>query len=235
MNFKLLVFDWDGTLMDSEARIVDCMRSALYDNGCAPLASENIREIIGLGLKEAIQTLLPEADADLLDRVARRYREHFLTLSQTPSSLFPGAEAVLRKLDEEGYLLAIATGKGRSGLDRALDGTGLHSLFRATRCADESFSKPHPEMLLQIMAELGASAQETLMIGDTEYDMQMAASAGAFGLGVSYGVHGTDRLLGPGVLGCVDALEQIPHWLRELRTGTHNISIEYLVDRRNIS
>ena len=219
MKFRLLVFDWDGTLMDSEARIVDCMRSALADHGCDALPTESIRDIIGLGLKEAIQKLLPEAELALREQIAERYREHFLGLNNTPSSLFSGAEDTLRLLAEKGYLLAVATGKGRSGLNRALASTGLGPLFRATRCADESFSKPHPEMLLQIMTELGASGRETLMIGDTEYDMQMAANAGAYGLGVSYGVHPADRLLRPRVLGCVDSVVQIPGWLGALHSG----------------
>ena len=168
MNFRLLVFDWDGTLMDSEARIVACMRSALADVGCAPQPDGAIRNIIGLGLKEAIAELLPGEPERTRVQVGECYRERFLAGEREPSPLFDGARETLSHLEDAGYLLAVATGKSRRGLERALQSTGLKALFHASRCADEAFSKPHPEMLEQIMDQLGARPAQTLMIGDTE-------------------------------------------------------------------
>ena len=214
-EFKLLVFDWDGTLMDSEARILACVRAAVEELDLPSPGDDEIRNIIGLGLREAVTTLFRDADDVLVGQVTDRYRQHFLNRDRTPSRLFPGARAVLQTLLERGHLLAVATGKGRQGLDQALEETGLDALFHATRCADETFSKPHPEMLQQIMLELGVEAHETLMIGDTEYDMQMASNAQAPCLAVSYGVHTTDRLLRHAPLGCLDDINELTGWLNQ--------------------
>ena len=153
-DFKLLVFDWDGTLMDSEAQIVASMNAAITDLGLPQLPHRTISNIIGLGLQEAINALLPGRDSQFHDRLVERYRHHFLfsTIAQAP--LFEGAEQTLRALHADGYLLAVATGKGRQGLNRVLADTGLQSLFHASRCADETSSKPHPQMLLELMDEL---------------------------------------------------------------------------------
>jgi len=212
--FKLLVFDWDGTLMDSEARIVDCVRAAVRDLGLDVPEDDRIRNIIGLGLSEAVNTLLPGVDETLNRGIVERYRQHFLVENKTPSRLFEGVRETLVDLEADGYLLAVATGKGRRGLDEALEDTGLGGMFLATRCSDETFSKPHPEMLLQLMDELGVEREDTLMIGDTEYDMQMAINAGTRMLGVSYGVHSADRLARHGPLGVVDSVKQIPALLK---------------------
>jgi phosphoglycolate phosphatase len=219
IDFKLLVFDWDGTLMDSEARILDCVRAAAADLKLEIPDDDSIRNIIGLGLKEAVTTLFPGSDDARVAEVVAHYRHHFLDTNKTPSTLFAGVSGVLNELSQRGYLLAVATGKGRRGLDMVLDETGLGSLFHATRCADETLSKPHPEMLLQIMDELGTQADETLMIGDTEYDMQMAKNAQAHGLAVSYGVHEPARLLRHDPLGCLDEITDLTDWLdRHLKT-----------------
>jgi len=213
MSFKLIVFDWDGTLMDSEAKIVACMQAAFADNG-APVPTRALaRNVIGLGLAQAMAQLMPEAGAGLQERVVDRYRYHYLGADQTPSALFPGARELLDGLLRRDYLLAVATGKSRRGLDFALSDTGIAGRFHATRCADETFSKPHPEMLLQIMEELGVAAEDTLMVGDTEYDMQMARNAGTRALAVAYGVHDRARLLAQGPLHCVEALTEIGPWI----------------------
>lgn len=211
--FRLLIFDWDGTLMDSEARIVACVRAAAEDLGLAVPTDDETRNIIGLGLTEAVTTLFPGSDEEQVQRVAARYRHHFLGGNPTPSSLFPGARSVLETLAERDYLLAVATGKGRVGLDQSLAETGLERLFHATRCADETFSKPHPEMLHQLMDELGAAPGETLMIGDTEYDMQMAVNAGTERLAVAYGVHPRERLALHAPLGCLERIDELVSWL----------------------
>lgn len=212
-GFKLLVFDWDGTLMDSEARIVACVRGAARDLKLGVPDDDSIRNIIGLGLKEAVTTLFPGADDALVGRVVERYRHYFLHVDKTPSELFAGAGRVLYDLKQQDYMLAVATGKGRQGLDMVLEETGLKTLFLATRCADETLSKPDPQMLLQIMDELGVDGNETLMIGDTEYDMQMAVNAGAHRLAVSYGVHAPERLLQHSPLGCLDDISELTPWL----------------------
>jgi len=215
VSWKLIVFDWDGTLMDSEARIVACIHAAFADLGLAPPSVEAARDIIGLGLDEALRVLLPGAGLAGRRALIERYRHHFLVANNTPSQLFPGVAETLAWLRGRGYLLAVATGKSRRGLDQSLAEADLSGFFDATRCADETFSKPHPEMLLQIMRELGAQGPETLMVGDTEYDMQMARSAGAHALAVCYGVHSPERLLAQGPLGCLAALADMPAWLKE--------------------
>lgn len=213
MTFKLIVFDWDGTLMDSETKIVTCIQAAFGDVGAPPPSAEAARNIIGLGLHEATVELWPEADEVRRKRVVERYRHHFLDANQTPSTLFPGARELVDWLAECGYLLAVATGKSRRGLSDALEATGLGDRFHATRCADETSSKPHPEMLLQLMGELGVQGSDTLMVGDTEYDMQMAQNAGASALAVCYGVHEKDRLLAQRPLDCLEKLCDMRPWL----------------------
>ncbi|MGD8587227.1 MAG: HAD-IA family hydrolase [Chromatiales bacterium] len=214
MKFKLLVFDWDGTLMDSEARIVDCVQAALADLDLPARPYEEISNIIGLGLREAVTTLYPGADDALLQNIVNRYRRHYFDENRTPSPLFTGAREVIETLASRDYLLAVATGKGRKGLNIVLEATNLKEYFHATRCADEAFSKPHPEMLEQILDELGVFPHEALMIGDTEYDLQMAAHAGLSSLAVSYGVHGVERLLRHKPLACLAAVTEIPPWLQ---------------------
>lgn len=212
-HFDLLVFDWDGTLMDSEASIVLCMQAAIADLGCAPRDAASVKNIIGLGLREAIDALYPGSDDAFLQAMVERYRYHFLGGSEHHSKLFPGAAETIRELSEAGYLLAVATGKGRRGLDMVLEKTALGHYFHATRCADESFSKPHPQMLEEVMAELGVEPGRTLMIGDTEYDMQMASNARTHALAVSYGVHERERLLRHGPLHCLDTINELGDWL----------------------
>ncbi len=211
--FKLLVFDWDGTLMDSEAQIVAAMNAAVVDLGLEPMPHRTISNIIGLGLYEAINTLLPGRDAQFYDQLTARYRHHFLFSQIAQSPLFAGAEQTLRTLHAAGYLLAVATGKGRQGLNRVLADTGLGGLFHTSRCADETSSKPNPQMLLEIMEQLGVTANETLMIGDTEYDLQMARNAGVGSIGVSYGVHDDARLLQLEPLVLLHDIADLPRWL----------------------
>ena len=213
-SFRLLVFDWDGTLMDSEARIVGCLQAVITDLQIPDRESRTLRNIIGLGLREAISALYPDADEVFINRFIERYRHHFLSENHHPARLFPGAKEVLCCLRDSGYLLAIATGKGRVGLERSLDETASKGIFHATRCADETFSKPHPQMLLDIMAVLGVEPAQTLMIGDTEYDMQMAQQAGTSALAVAYGVHEKKRLLLFKPLACLDNITDMVPWLK---------------------
>lgn len=212
-HYDLIVFDWDGTLIDSEARIVNCMRAAITDLELAERSPDQLRNVIGLGLQEALATLYPDADTGIYQSLVDRYRQHFLFQDETPSELFTGVEAMLATLRDRDYFLAVATGKGRIGLDKALEETGLHGYFDYTRCADETRSKPHPQMLEEIMQRLGVTPKQTLMIGDTEYDMHMARNAGTAALAVSYGVHDKQRLLACEPLDCVDDSISLQRWL----------------------
>lgn len=213
MRFQLIVFDWDGTLMDSEARIVACIRAAFVDIGEPPPPPEVARDVIGLGLDEAMTVLWPDGGTQERGALVERYRSHFLGINETASNLFPGIPAMLEALGDRGLRLAVATGKSRRGLELALASTGLKGCFQATRCADEARSKPHPEMLLWLMRELGVEPGATLMVGDTEYDMQMAGNAGVAAVAVCYGVHAPERLRRQAPLACLEDLRELPQWL----------------------
>lgn len=212
-SYDLLVFDWDGTLMDSEAKIVRCMQAAAHDAGLADPGVPAIRHIIGLGLKEALHELFPQAGDTQTARLIESYRVHFLERDDTAMPLFPGVREGLAQLAAQGYLLAVATGKARNGLNRVLEETGLHELFVSSRCADEALSKPHPLMLEQILEETGTVPARALMVGDTVYDMQMARHAKVAGLAVSYGVHARAALLAEGARDCLDSFPDVCVWL----------------------
>jgi phosphoglycolate phosphatase len=217
--YQLLVFDWDGTLMDSAARIVSCLRGAIADTGAEERDEAALRDIIGLGLEEAIAALYPAADQRFVTDFRDAYRVHFLERDATPSALFPGMTELLAGLEAAGFWMAVATGKSRRGLERVLEETGVGRHFLATRCADETFSKPHPAMLREIMDELGLMPADTLMIGDSEYDMLMASNAGTDRLGVTYGVHGSDRLAQHAPVALLDDLRVLPEWLSGIGKG----------------
>jgi phosphoglycolate phosphatase len=211
-QFDLLVFDWDGTLMDSAAAIAASLQAACCDLGFPVPSDDNARFIIGLGLSDAMMHILPGLEPAEYPKVADRYRHHFL-LRDGDTALFEGAADTIRELRADGFLLAVATGKSRRGLDRALNATGLASCFHATRCADEGFSKPHPGMLRELMTELGVSEDKTLMIGDTTHDMAMAQNAGVARLGVAYGAHPGDDLLAYAPVACVGGFSELRAWL----------------------
>jgi len=211
---KLIVFDWDGTLMDSEAQIVNCMRDAIADLELPTLTNDQMKNVIGLGLVEACATLYPEASPADHQALTDRYRYHFLEVNKTPAVLFEGVSEMLQELSEQGHYLAVATGKGRRGLDKVLNETGLGHHFHVSRCADECFSKPHPQMLLEILDYVGVEAKDALMIGDTEFDLQMAQNAEVSSLAVSYGVHDIQRLLQCQPLDIVDDIAALRNWLQ---------------------
>ncbi len=212
-RFELLVFDWDGTLMDSEAHIVECLEYALDAVGLDPQPRETLRQVIGLGLEQAIAGIMPGQPRQMIARGVEAFRERFLSPQPTPSRLFPGVEMVLDELAGQGYLMAIATGKSRRGLDKVLAETGLEDYFAVSRCADETFSKPHPQMLEEILTDVDMPAERALVIGDTEFDLLMAANAGAAAVGVSYGVHDEARLRKARPLAILDRIEALPVWL----------------------
>ncbi len=215
---ELIAFDWDGTLMDSEGRIVASMQAAFTDLGLAPPSSAAVREVIGLGLEEAIRRLPGFNGEETLAELIARYRHQYLVADATPTPLFDGAKALIEALHAQGRLLAVATGKSRRGLDQALDQTGLRPWFHATRCAEETFSKPHPGMLYELMDELGVTPAVTLMIGDTDYDLQMAHTAGVRAIAVGYGTQTRERLRAQQPLACAPSIAVLSEWL--LRSPT---------------
>lgn len=212
-RFDLVVFDWDGTLMDSTAVIVASLQAACADAGLPVPSDERAQHIIGLGLYDAMAHVLPGVDPAVYPQVVERYGHHFrLRESQTP--MFAGAEKTLRELNDAGHRVAIATGKSRRGLDRVLEKTGLGPLFHATRCGEESATKPQPDMLLDLMRDLGATSTQTLMIGDTTHDLQMAINAGVESVAVSYGAHPRDQLVALQPLACMDRPQDLWQWLK---------------------
>jgi phosphoglycolate phosphatase len=214
-RYELVVFDWDGTLMDSEARIVSCMQRAAADAGFPIPTPAAARDIIGLGMTEAVGRLFPTAAPSRVDDLINAYREHWLGNEVEAETMFGGALDLVSGLHRSGYLLAVATGKSRRGLDKAFEESGLGTFFHASRCADETFSKPHPQMLEEILTDLDMSPADALVIGDTEYDMQMAGNAHVDAVGVSHGVHSAERLLANGAVRCFDDLNQFSGWLHE--------------------
>ncbi|HEY4563557.1 MAG TPA: HAD-IA family hydrolase [Thermoanaerobaculia bacterium] len=211
--FRLLVFDWDGTLMDSIGPIVACAQATIRELELGELPEEVIRGTVGLGLRETIETLSPGCDDALYGKILEGYRKHWQTIYRDKPLLFAGVDGMLRELSNEGYLLAVATGKSRRGLDYALEQTGLREIFQVTRTADEAFSKPHPQMLLDILDELGVSPREAVMIGDTTYDLEMARSARTHGIGVCSGGHCREELLGLEPLACLEQVVDLGTWL----------------------
>ena len=211
-RFSLLVFDWDGTLVDSAQAIVEALQAACADLGLAPPTDERARHIIGLGLKDALRYAVPHVAETDYRRLVERYRVHFLARDDS-MALFPGVIEGLEDLQRAGFLLAIATGKSRRGLERALDQMGVRRFFVASRCADEGYSKPHPGMLQAVMEELVMAPNETLMIGDTTHDLEMAFNAGVRAVGVSYGAHPKPQLLAAKPLACLDSAADLFAWL----------------------
>jgi phosphoglycolate phosphatase len=211
-KFDLIVFDWDGTLMDSTATIVKCIQAAAKDLGLPIPHERTAAHVIGLGLQEALQTAVPELEPRHYAGMVERYRYHYLIQDQE-LVLFAGVREMLAELSQAGYFLAVATGKSRVGLNRALNGAKLLSLFDATRCADETFSKPHPAMLQELTRELGQDMKRTLMIGDTTHDLQMAINAGAAGVAVHYGAHPATELAALNPLFAAESVSSLHTWL----------------------
>jgi phosphoglycolate phosphatase len=211
-RFELIVFDWDGTLMDSAGTIVACIQAAARDLGLEPPPEERARHVIGLGLGEALRHALPELGEGRHHELADRYRYHYLAQDHE-LTLFQGAQELVRALGEAGHLLAIATGKSRKGLDRALGHSRLGVHFHASRCADECHSKPHPQMLEELMAEFGVGPDATLMIGDTTHDLLMARNAGTAAVGVVYGAHPPEALATAAPLHLAESIEDLRLWL----------------------
>ena len=213
-RYRLLVFDWDGTLVDSTAIIAAAIQAACRDVGEPVPDDVAARFVIGLGLAEALAYVAPALPLERHPELSSRYRHHFL--SRDPEiPLFDGARELLADLHAEGFMLAVATGKTRVGLDRALAGNALVERFHATRCADEGRPKPHPDMLLHLMEKLGVSPGEALMIGDTTHDLALARAAGVDAVAVAYGAHEPAGLAAAGPLATVHSIPELRAWLDE--------------------
>ena len=206
---KLIIFDWDGTISDSVARIVKAMQMAAQDHGITVPSYLEVKDIIGLGLTEATFRLFPQATREQVFQIQTSYSQHYRAEDSSPCEFFPGVEETLHDLKTQGYQLAVATGKSRAGLDRVLDSLGMQTFFHASRCADETLSKPHPLMLEELLAEFDLVANQAVMVGDTEFDMEMAVNAAMPRIAVSYGAHHVDRLRAFEPLACLDLFAEI--------------------------
>jgi phosphoglycolate phosphatase len=205
--------------MDSTGQIVAAAAGAIAQLGLPARPAEAIRDIIGLGLRESWHRLFPELgpEEDQFLPFVEAYRDHFFAPELQTSRLYDQAAEVVAELAERGFLLAVATGKSRRGLDRDLAATGLDRFMAGSRTADETRSKPHPDMLLELMALLDTPPEATLMVGDTEWDLEMARRAGVRAVGVSYGAHTLERLQGFAPLACIDAIDALLGLLERAR------------------
>ena len=212
MKYALLVFDWDGTIIDSPAAIVECIREASREMGLRVPERERAAHVIGLGLRESLQQAVPDLPAERYSEFVALYRKHFLAREDS-MPLFRGMQDLLASLVKT-HRLAIATGKSRRGLDRALDATGLAPLFASSRCADETAPKPDPAMLRELMEEFGIDETQVLMIGDTTHDLGMASAAGVDALAVTYGAHPEQGLRAYPSLDYLPTVEALREWLQ---------------------
>ncbi len=213
-HLKQIMFDWDGTLMDSTERIVSSFQNAMREHSLPVLPPEPIMDIIGLGLPEACRALYPELDAQQLKRLGVTYQAFYFTRDPTPMRLYAGAEDLLADLAARGFWLSVATGKSRRGLDEVLKSTGLARYFFATRCAEETLSKPDPLMLRELMFEAQAEPAQCLMVGDTQFDLDMARNARVPAVGVTHGAHGHDVLAASEPVALVKDLLELAEWLQ---------------------
>lgn len=213
MKYELVVFDWDGTLLDSAGAIVHAIQASCRDLDLPVPDDSRARHVIGLGLVDALRHAVPDLLPENYQAMVDRYRSHYLAGDKN-LTLFDRVPEMLQRLKAAGHILAVATGKSRLGLERALDHSGLRPFFQASRCADECHSKPHPQMLLELMAEFGIAAEATVMIGDTSHDMLMATNAGVDGLAVTYGAHPHGDLLEYNPICCLHSVEELDRWLQ---------------------
>jgi phosphoglycolate phosphatase len=213
-KYDFIVFDWDGTLMDSTTTIIKCIQAAAQDLGLPVPTDKNASYVIGLGMNDAMKAAMPDVEPQLYPKVIERYRQHYFN-QDDDLVLFDGVREMLEDLSQQGYFLAVATGKSRVGLNRALSVSKLLTVFDATRCADETFSKPHPAMLVELTRELGQDMHRTVMIGDTTHDLLMAGNAGADAIAVNYGAHESAVLQELNPVYIANSVAQLHQWLNE--------------------
>ncbi len=211
-RFDLIAFDWDGTLYDSTRLIARCIQAAVVDVGGARPSENDAAWVIGLGLGEALARAAPDVPKEKYAELGARYRYHYLQ-HQDDLVLFDGVLPMIDALRSRGHKLAVATGKSRRGLNDALSSVALRDRFDASRTADETFGKPHPRMLLELMQELDVAPERTLMIGDTTHDLQLALNAGCASVGVSYGAHEPDSFHALQPLFIAHSVDSLQAWL----------------------
>jgi phosphoglycolate phosphatase len=212
-RYDLIVFDWDGTVMDSTAVIAGSIQAACRDLGLKIPDDETARHVIGLGLDQALRYAVPDLPEAMRPELVERYRHHFLA-QDGAIPLFEGARETIAELHRAGYRLGVATGKSRAGLNRAMEATGMKDYFHASRTADQANSKPDPAMLFELMDELGASSERTLMVGDTTHDVQMAQNARVDVVAVGYGAHAPEQLQELNPLALVRDFAELRTWFR---------------------
>lgn len=215
--YQLLIFDWDGTVMDSAQKIVNCIQASARELSLEEPVFDDAKRVIGLGLDVAMQTLFPNSPPSQIVDLVDAYRIQWLQNDLTSQSLFPGVRAGLEELAASGAFLAVATGKSRAGLQRQLEQLDLGKYFTVTRCADETRSKPHPQMLEEILDYTAIDPHKAIMIGDTTYDVQMAQQANIAALGAGYGVHQDHELHDSGALEVLSSFNDILAWFRQDR------------------
>ena len=212
-RYDLIVFDWDGTVMDSTAVIAGSIQAACRDLGLTIPDDETARHVIGLGLDQALRYAVPDMPEAMRPDLVERYRHYFLAQDEA-IPLFEGARETIAELRDAGYRLGVATGKSRAGLDRAMESTGMKSYFHATRTADQTFSKPNPAMLFELMDELAVSAGRTLMVGDTTHDVQMAQNAKVDVVAMGHGAHPPEQLQELNPLALMGDFAELRVWLK---------------------
>ena len=213
-RFDLIVFDWDGTIMDSTGLISECIQLAARDCRLAIPSTDAAKSIIGLGIQDSVTRLFPDIDRNAQTAFALAYRQNFVSRDHE-APLYEGIRELLASLAHQQRFLAIATGKSRAGLERALARTRLKATFHSSRCADEGFPKPDPDMLLKLMDFTGVPPERTLMIGDTTHDLDLARNAGVAAVAVTYGAHPADLLATRSALGVVDTVSELVIWLKQ--------------------
>jgi len=212
-RYDLIVWDWDGTIMDSTPTIVNCIQQACRDLGFKEPDDSLASSVIGLGIQDSLRRAVPWIEPVHFPKLTDRFRFHYLAKDHE-LHLFEGIRELLEDLRNEGYLLGVATGKSRVGLDRSLEFHQLGHVFHETRTADESFSKPHPGMLLELSDVMQVPTRRMLMIGDTTHDLDMASNAGVDAIAVTYGAHPPDTLREAKSLARVDNVLQLSQWLK---------------------
>lgn len=212
-RYDLIVFDWDGTVMDSTAVIAGSIQMACRDLNLEVPSDEMARHVIGLGLQQALRYAVPNAPDEMYEPLVARYRHHFLA-QDGAIPLFEGARETITDLHRSGYLLGVATGKNRNGLERALLSSDMKPYFHATRTAEQTVSKPDPTMLFELMEELDVAAARTLMIGDTSHDLLMAQNAQVDAIAMGHGAHPAEQLRALNPLALVDNFAQLNVWLK---------------------
>jgi len=215
--YQLIIFDWDGTIVDSAQKIANCIQASARKVGLDIPTAEHAKSIIGLGLIEAMRSLFPKASESQISDMIEAYKYYFVSVDETEQTLFDGVVEGLQALESSGAIMAVATGKSRVGLERAFANWNLKHYFITSRCADETRSKPHPQMLHEILDFTAIEPHKAIMVGDTTFDLDMAANASIAGLGAGYGVHSERMLLDSKALTVQPSFKQIIAWLLDGR------------------